>query len=318
MNARRKIFLTAFLLSPLLAGASFLAIPRAHAAAYAPAGDPLLRLNREFLTAYQALVRQTIPRMSPVVVQCGDSIVLVRHGTTVQAPAFGRRYRELEAVSHVPVTAYVLLVPRSGTSLDRASTSALISYRDVVAQALEALPHAQFTASELPRQQRMLAGSLAFLTANIRAGRVSEGALRRFARRQAPDILADVHAAAADQIHTMRRQLTAWLGSMPNDERTKLKAAVCGVHMQRIGNLTMQFLAKTMGLPYEGRYQEEARDGSNLDLVYAESVFDATAGRKLLAEHAIDSHLGRDFFADPARMHRDLLGDAAQQILSAR
>jgi hypothetical protein len=49
--------------------------------------------------------------------------------------------------------------------------------------------------------------------------------------------------------------------------------------------------------------------------VYAEALFEEPKALNLLGTHLVDTEIGRDFFAEPTRMKRDLLGDAAEQIL---
>jgi len=300
----------------LLSSAALLAIVAlAHAQTDAPKPDPILRLNGDFVEAYQALLKRTVPSMSPVIAQCGDGLFLVRDGVEQKVPAFNRRFRELEAVSHVPVTVFVLVVPSRDAVLDQAAVGRLRAYREIVVQARAALPRAGFSASETARQRRVLDRSIAFIDASLAQGSVSDQALRRFTHGETADIIADVHAAAREELRTMDAQVKTWLGELTPAERKRLRVAVCGVHMARIGNVVMQYMAKSLALPYEGRYQIEATTGSNVELTYAESVFDLAGGLKVLATHEVDAQQGSYFFNDPARMHRDLLGEAAEQLL---
>ncbi|MGO9451798.1 MAG: hypothetical protein ACLQDV_12285 [Candidatus Binataceae bacterium] len=280
--------------------------------------DPLVHLNQDFMDAYERLLAQTAPKLNPVIIECGDGMTLLRNGTESKAPAFGRRYRELEAVSHVPVTIYVMLTAQTGGQIGAAGLDELRAYRASVLRARAALPTADLTPDERARQEEMIDRALAFIDATLAARQVSAAALRAFAREQSADIMANTRDAARDQIDTMDRQVSAWTSAMSAAERARLKVAVCGPHMPRVGNISMQYFAAALGYPYGGRWQDEPPESENLDLIYAESAYDRQKILNMIATHAIDADLGESFFGEPARMHRDLLADSAEEILKSR
>jgi hypothetical protein len=80
---------------------------------------------------------------------------------------------------------------------------------------------------------------------------------------------------------------------------------VVGAHMAREGEIAMQYFEKLLG----------EREG--LRLVFAEGLWDEASELQLLATHLLDASVGESFFGDPLRMHRDLLSDAATQVLAA-
>ena len=55
--------------------------------------------------------------------------------------------------------------------------------------------------------------------------------------------------------------------------------------------------------------------GEGRRIIYAEALFDESKALDLLGTHLVDTRIGEAFFADPQRMHRDLLSDAAQSYL---
>ncbi|HKM99225.1 MAG TPA: hypothetical protein VJX23_01820 [Candidatus Binataceae bacterium] len=280
--------------------------------------NALLRLNQDFTDAYDRLLAKTTPKLNPVIIECGEGMALLRNGTESRAPAFGRRYSELEAVSHVPVTIYVMLTPQTGGLIGQVGLDELRAYRASVVGARAALPGADLTPEERARQEGMIDRALAFIDATVAARQVSIAALRAYARDQTADIMANVSDAARNQIDTMDKQASAWTSAMSAAERARLKVAVCGPHMPRVGNISMQYFAAALGYPYGGRYQDEPPNSENLDLIYAESTYDRKKILDMIAIHAIDANLGESFFSDPARMHRDLLADSAEEILRSR
>jgi hypothetical protein len=85
-----------------------------------------------------------------------------------------------------------------------------------------------------------------------------------------------------------------------------LHVIVVGAHMAREGEIALQYFEKLF----------HEREG--LRIVFAEGVWDEPAALQLLGTHLIDATVGQGFFNDPRRMHRDLLSDAAAQVLSGR
>jgi hypothetical protein len=79
---------------------------------------------------------------------------------------------------------------------------------------------------------------------------------------------------------------------------------VIGSALPRKDNVAVQYFARLLGVPGEGPR-----------LVYAESLWDEARAVNLLGTHELDTAIGSAFFADPRRMHRDLLADAAAEHL---
>jgi hypothetical protein len=77
-----------------------------------------------------------------------------------------------------------------------------------------------------------------------------------------------------------------------------------GSQLPRKDNLAVQYFARLLGEKGEGKR-----------IVYAEAIFDEAKALALLGTRRIDTRIGEDFFDDPLRMHRDLLGDAGKARL---
>ena len=74
--------------------------------------------------------------------------------------------------------------------------------------------------------------------------------------------------------------------------------------MAREGEIALQYFEKLLG----------EREG--LRLVFAEGLWDEASELQLLATHLLDASVGEGLFGDARRMHRDLLSDAAAQVLA--
>jgi hypothetical protein len=236
--------------------------------------DPLTPLNTAFRTAYASLRDQVLAKTSPIIIQSGDRMVLLKDGVRTEAPALSHRYHELKALEG----------------------------RD-------------FRPEQRERQLRIIDRSLAFIDTTLRTRMVSETALRQFTLSQSEDIQANTYEAAEDQIHTMDKQLQAWLVKMTPEERKRLRVVVGAAHMPRVGNLAMQYFSVRLGEPYEGRYGEEEEKNNDFRLIYSESMFEEQDALRVLATHLLDADIGVYFFNDAQRMHRDLLGDAVEEII---
>jgi hypothetical protein len=77
-----------------------------------------------------------------------------------------------------------------------------------------------------------------------------------------------------------------------------------GSALPRRDNLAVQFFAKILGEPGEGKR-----------IIYAEALYDEPKALRLLATSQVDSEMALAFFDDPLMLHRDLLADAATKYL---
>lgn len=277
--------------------------------------DPLTPLNAAFRDAYTRLRTGVLAKTSPIIIQSGDMMVLLKDGVRTGAPALTRRYHELKAVVHVPLALYVMLAPVADSKLDEPQLTKLREYRELVVQARASLEGRDFRPEQQERQLRMIDRSLAFIDTMLQTETVSSATLRQFTLSQNEDIQANIYEAAEDQINTMDKQLRTWLAEMTPEERKRLRVVVGAAHMPRVGNLTMQYFSVALDEPYEGRYEEEEEKHSDFRLIYSESMFTEEDALRVLATHILDADVGVYFFNDAQRMHRDLLGDAAEDII---
>jgi hypothetical protein len=282
---------------------------QAHAwlAAQAPPekpADPLVTLNDSFRAAYRQGRAETLAHAGPVILVEGDDLVLLHDGRREAVAYMPPAYHQLKAVSHVPLALYVQLAPYGEGPLSDERLAALRRYRAQVVAARDSLAGRGFEAATLERQQKILAESLAFLDGVLDRRRADAAELTAFARKLAPLLLADAGEAARLQIDALHARTAAWRRQLGEENWKRLRVVVVGSAMPRRGNLAVQYYARLLGEPGEGRR-----------LVYAESLWDEAKARDLLGTHLLDSAIGDAFFGDDRRMHRDLLADAAAEYL---
>src|SRR3954469_954182 len=252
----------------------------------APRPDPLADLNRIARDAYADARARALASAGPVLIVGPARIALLNGGARTDYELAPAPYQELKAICHLALGLHALhyrAVP------EPQRLGQLRAAADRAIEALHALPPEQ-----VERQREIV--------------RLSFDETRPFELREravAPLLLANALEAARAEIadldvavESVRRALTA-------PELARLHVIVVGAHMAREGEIAMQYFEKVLG----------EREG--LRLVFAEGLWDEASELQLLATHLLDASVGESFFGDRRRMHRDLLSDAAAQVLAA-
>jgi len=211
----------------------------------------------------------------------------------------------LTTVSHITLTIFLLLEPYGEGEvsperierLEQLSRLALAA-KPTVAKNLAANP------SLAEEQQTLIDISRSFIEQIVSDGVWRLKELATFLEKVKPQILKNVQRAAEFRIDHFHRQVVAWKQSMSTEEWERLHVVVLGTAMPRKNNLAVQYFSKILGVRGEG-----------LKIIYAESVFNPRRALQILGTNLLDTQIGEGYFADPWRMHRDLLGNAAAVYL---
>lgn len=278
--------------------------------------DPLCAVNNSFRSAYAQARDETIATVDPVIVSIFDRVILLRAGQREEVSTIGDRYHELKSMSHVPLGVYVSLVNHTDQALDAAITDALSSFQGLVSDARASLDGRGFTPEQQARQERLLDGSSTFIDQVLTDGMVSASALDAFAAGTTADIDVNAREAAESQLEATHTAVTAWLNDMTPDEIARLRIVVANGHMPREGSLPSQYFTAVVGDPYEGKFDDE-NIIAEPRMIAAEGIYSETGLLNLLGTHLLDGNIGVSFFADPVRMHRDLLADATEDWIAA-
>ncbi len=288
-----------------LAGAAVDQVPAPPAPQVAPAADPLMTLNDAFRAAYRRTKEANIAHADPVILVEGDNVVLRRGGTRLEVPYTPAVYHVLKSIAHVPLALDVVLAPHAGeATLNDTVLAELREYRRLMEQAEPSLVAQGLEPEQLERQKKLFAECRAFLDSVVQARRCSRDERVAFARRMTPAVMKNVGEAARAEIDALHAQVRAWRSEMTPEEWKGLKVVILGSALPRRQSLTVQYFARLLGEPGEGPR-----------IIYAESIRDEARALDLMATRAVDTTIGADFFNDPARMHRDLLSDAARDYL---
>jgi len=125
-----------------------------------------------------------------------------------------------------------------------------------------------------------------------------------FTRKMTPLLMANTSAAARAALDSLHHQVSEWKGQLTPQDWSDLTVLVIGPQLPRKDNLAVQYFARLLGQPGEGKR-----------LIYAEGLGDEPRALDLLATHLVDTQVGIDFFNDPNRMARDLRSDGARDYL---
>ncbi len=272
------------------------------------ATDALGRLNDQFRSIYRTIRAERLAATSPIVVAEGDDLVLVRDGERKRITVVPAIYHQLKSIAHVPLAVYLMTGLDKTKEIPTERHPEITRCREWIKDARRELAETNYPPELRKRQEKMLDECDRFLALSHERAfqhRPIDAKERvEFARRLKPLILANVHDAAKAQIGGMDAQMAKWRKELSEHEWKDLKVVVIGSAMPRKNHIAVQYFSYLFDEPGEGKR-----------IIYAESLFDEQKALSLLGTHVLDSEIGGAFFADPARMSRDLLGDDAEQIL---
>jgi len=280
---------------------------RAQDARTGSAKDPLLEtLNGEFRAQYRQALAEALAQAGPVILEEGDNLILLRHGTRTAVRVKPVEYHELKAVAHIPLALFVMLSFPYEANLSGEHFERLRHYRELMESAYESLPGRHFTADQLKRQQKIFRASFELLDGVLAKGQASPTALQSFTRQMGPLLLANVSDATAEEMRELYAAAEAWHKELTSAEWKALHVVMIGPRMPREQECSIQFFERLFREPQEGKR-----------IIYAEALWDEKDALNLLATHVVDETAGAAFFGDPMRMHRDLLADAAKAYLDS-
>lgn len=255
-----------------------------------PPGDPLAVLNRTARAAHAEARARALANAGPVLIVGPARVTLLHGGSRHEFELHPQRYHDLKSIAHLALGLHALhfqAAPDPGR---------LQELRDAATRALPALASRGLSTEQIERQREIVRLSLAF---------EGPAGLAAYERAVAPLLLANAMDAARAEIADLDAAVAA-TRLLLGPEFARLCVVVPGAHMAREGELALQYFEQLLG----------EREG--LRLVFAEGLWHEAAQLELLGTHLLDASVGEGFFGDARRMHRDLLADAAAQLLAER
>ncbi len=263
--------------------------------------DPLTALNETARAAYAAARTRALTNMGPVIIVEGDKLVLLRGALRTEIEVIPPEFHVLKAIAHIPLGLFATLSAPDST-LDDTRAKTLSALRERIVAARASLATRQPPAPE--RQQQIISESLALIDRTLSSQRIQHAEVAAYARRLGPLLLENAADAARMQLDSIHARVGAWRREMSPAEWEALRVVVIGSHMARQSETAMQ---------YFGRLLHETNEGHRV--VFAEGLWEEPRALEMLATHVLDERVAEGFFADPMRLHRDLLGDAATEYV---
>ena len=281
-----------------------LPMTRDHARVSAPERPSVERnldgINEDFHAQYGEATAH-VQYEFPVFVLLAESLV-VFHAGQRQAFSFSpRAFHVIKSVAHAPVALFV--------ALERASApepAQLEEMRRRVESAL-ALPLDEESLSSTARSDLrfVLHSCRDCIDAALRAGSKDRAQLDALTARLGQPLQRLLHEATSLQLHALHDHTERALHALSPSERRALRVVVTGNHQARIRSFAMQYFKKRM----------RSSPHADTRLSYAEGVTDERAALALVGIQQLDRKLARAFFGEETRWQRDLLGDAADDLL---
>lgn len=266
--------------------------------------DPLAALNLHFRADYAKARAKLLAEGGPVITVAGDSMILRDQGKKQEAVIINDRYSRLKAISHIPLHIFVLMRDQPEGRITEARKGRLVQLRSQWQAISKQLPGLGFEGKTLERNVELIEKAIAITGPWVEGKGFDPQALRDYSLSQRAAIDGNTLEAARAQIETMDGKIQEWRKDL-GPRWDQIRVVVRGMQMPRKDNLAVSYFAKLLG-----------EKGESNRIVYAEGLADEGAGLSLLGTRLLDTEIGEVFFADRWRMHRDLLGDAAKEILS--
>lgn len=284
-----------------ITGALFFGMPVAAKSEADLFGD----LNDSFRTAYAEAMKEDTSAAGPVIIVGGGKATLLDAGKKVEEVEYlPPQYGILKTLDHVPLAIFVMLVNHTDSPLSDDKVKELESFKKAASSASAKAGQLGLSPEAAERARNLLSVAGNFIDKVTSSLRVSRAELNSFARQCEPVLMDNAYDAVSIELGGLDKQVMDWKKGMSAAEWDNLHVVVMGGHMARQQEREMQYFQMLLGEREEGRR-----------IVYFEGSSDIDSAVDLLAKHILDASIGDAFFADPMRMHRDVLSDAARRYL---
>jgi hypothetical protein len=257
------------------------------------------RINEDFHAKYGQATAHAQYEF-PVFVLLAESLV-VFHARQRQAFSFSpRAFHVIKSIAHAPVALFVAF---QGASAPKPAELEEMRRRIVTALALP-LDDEPLSPTVRNDLTFVLHSCVDCIDAALRGG-MDRTPLDALTARVGEPLQRLLHEATSLQLHALHEHIERALEVLSPSERRALHVVVTGDHQARIRSFAMQYFKKRMS----------TSPHADTRLSYAEGVSDEQAALALVGIQQLDRKLARAFFGEEARLQRDLLGDAAEDLL---
>ena len=285
-----------------------LALALSMTATPATPAEAMPQLNGQFRTAYKNARDRVLQRLDSVIIcYSSDKLVWLHQGTRREAAYVPDMFNHLKTLAHGPLALYALLQRDDAAPLDSDTRAAVEHWLTQAQDASRGWGTLGFTPEQLTRQQRILQLSGTFAHQALRRGHfVGAADMHKFTQSVRPLVYENTREAARVNLDALHKQVQAWRKEMGEAAWAQLRAVVVTSHMAARQEVSVQYFKAAL---------QQADESDRL--AFAEYPCDDARALEFLAMHVLDGAVGRAFFDDAGRMHRDVMADATQDYLNA-
>ena len=277
----------------------------ANLAAQPAAKNAFKQMDQFFRSTYSLAREQTLKNAGPIIHVQSEDLTLLYKGEMVASATPTQGYRTLTTVSHITLSIFLLLEPYGEGAISEDRLNRLQQLRNLAETVQSKLTSRLSENLELAGAQHQVIGeSLSLIKKIVAEKKWAERDLDAFLDTVKPQILQNVKLAAKFRIDHFHHQIEIWKQKISTEDWSRLHVVVSGAAMPRKNNIAVQYFSKLLGVRGEGA-----------KIIYAESVFQQKRAMEILGTSLLDAQIGKGYFSDPWRMHRDLLGNAAAVYL---
>jgi hypothetical protein len=260
-------------------------------------------VNDAFHASYDA-ARVEISQEAVLLVVTVDALVVCRRDSEKTFPLPHGEFHAIKAIAHAPVGVYAALQATGDGKLGAPARKTLSTLQEGARATLDGL---EGRADAFAGDARdLLQRTLTYVEAVLVRDRVACAHLEAFARDCGDLLLRLTMHATRAQLGALDAATRSALEMVSHDERGALHVVVTGDHQARTRSLAMQYFRKRLG----------ERDGAEVRVMYGEGISTTAEARALVGTCRLNRQIAAAFFGDPARLQRDVLGDAAESLLA--
>jgi hypothetical protein len=260
--------------------------------------------NARFIETYAEEKKHILSQLGPVLI-CGHGAVTLLNGESKHTvPLESSLHDHLKTSDHETLELYIILRDKVGHPLDSDTLVRLKELRHTLAETKETVSNTTLADATKQNDLNLLNRTIAFVDKVLNNGSVSESELQSFTRSSGDEALENAYFAMKAYLKELETLVDELVRPLSLTDRKRLHVIVYGLHMAQNDNAELQFFEKLLGETSEGLRvifcDETKSDGEALDS---------------LVTHILDASIGKSFFGDPMRMHRDFRADAAHRYL---
>lgn len=266
------------------------------------------RLNELFIAEYDRVRRRLLARHRPVLFGTGDQLVLLReHERVERRMVWPPQVSDLKAMSHLPLTCYLLLGFEDGPALSPATRERAEDLRRRAAELLAGLPGRPLSPQQRDRQRTLVERCLAVLDGALARGTSAVDEAEALVRACRPLVDRNTEEAARALLGVLHHEIGGLYALLSPQEQRRLVVLNMGTKSARDGAQMLRYCAWLLG-----------EEGEGTRIVFAEGARDEHHALEVLATFLVDLRIGQAHGGHPLAFMRDVLGDPTDALLQYR